>query len=745
MTKSKGATIVARQVELIIRRLSSVSTLPEVAAVFLSRLGAAGANMAALTEIIESDPAMTAKVLSLAREQAVVFADGAPTVSEAVAKLPKNIIRDAVLSVKVSHGFDNTSDPDAQRLLPRKQLARHALAVACCTKMIADVAMEPADRPLAFAAGLMHDIGKLAIDEVMPRSFVKIVEQAAAQKAPMHTVENEHLGLDHALIGKRLAEKWSLPDEIVCAIWLHHSDVEVIAENVSTARLALAVQIADAMARQAQIGMSGSYDQPESVTRACEFLGLAPEQVEAIRDKLPSIVGERGKLLGLAEQGGTAAWCDLLSDTAARLAADHSDVSAAHRHTAAASAQMEFVSDFLENVGACDTPLDVISSFAVQWQKHYQTGPVCAYILEDEDEAFVEAATVDARGRTAAVLVNVPPEAEPVPAHLTHTFAIADAAEHAGWLFEQVDLDIDLGRSKIVPLLSCGRAVGVLIFEARMPFDPALRPELFASVASIGAAVAALAVSDARHSRLAERFADLLGRLRQTRNRVADTQSLTGIAEMAAGAAHELNNPLALISGRAQLLYDSETDENKKGMLKQIQSRTEEITQIVTDLMSFARPRTPEPQAATVLEIVNEAISRTRKQRGLAQVETSLEGVDKLSDVYVDREQVVTAIANVLSNSLDSYKSGSGPITISAGAARREETVCLDIADSGCGMDSQTLAKACQPFFSSAPAGRKRGMGLAHSVRLLELNKGDIALASEPEKGTTVTITLPKA
>ncbi|MBE0536106.1 MAG: HDOD domain-containing protein [Phycisphaerae bacterium] len=743
MAKSKGATTVARQVELIIRRLGSVSTLPEVAAVFLSHLGGQGTSTATLSDVIESDAALTAKVLSLAQEKGVVFTEDIPTISEAVTKLPRPLIRDAVLSVKVFQAFDSDFDPDRSRLLPRKQLALHALAVACCAKAIADEVLDAKDRPMAFSAGLLHDIGKLAVDEVMPRSFIKIVEQAKSQKAPLHMVEKEHLGLDHTIIGKRLAEKWFLPEDIIRAIWLHHSDLEVIAENMPAARIALTVQVADAMARQAGIGHSGSFDTPESVAQACELLGLSAEQVETIRGKLADAVSERSALLGLGEPGGTAAYCDLISEAAARLATDHTDLSAAHKQTAAGSAQMEFVSDFLRGVGANETALDVISRFAVQWQKHFQTGPVCAYVVESADEPFVEAVTVDARGRTGAVLVNVPPETEAIPAGLQHTFAVADAAEHSGWIFEQMDFDIDLGRARIAPLLSCGRAVGVVIFEARMPFDPAERPELFASVAAVGGTLAALATARGRHSRLAERFAELLGRLKQTRGRLTEAQSLAGIAEMAAGAAHELNNPLSLISGRAQLLYDTETDESKKGMLKQIQSRTAEITQIVTDLMSFARPRTPEPQMVTILEVVNEAIGVICTQRGLAQIETTLEDIEGLGDVYVDREQVVTAIVNVLSNSLDSYKGGNGPVTISARCAQPQDAVCLKIIDSGCGMDGATLAKACQPFFSARPAGRKRGMGLSHSVRLLELNGGSLAIASEPEKGATVTITLP--
>ncbi|MBN1391951.1 MAG: hypothetical protein JW947_04010, partial [Sedimentisphaerales bacterium] len=69
--------------------------------------------------------------------------------------------------------------------------------------------------------------------------------------------------------------------------------------------------------------------------------------------------------------------------------------------------------------------------------------------------------------------------------------------------------------------------------------------------------------------------------------------------------------------------------------------------------------------------------------------------------------------------------------------------VKLTIADDGCGMDAETLQKATFPFFSNPPAGRKRGMGLAHAARLIQLNGGKLSITSQPGTGSTVTILLP--
>jgi len=285
MAKSAKSTAVAGQVELIIRQLNSLSTLPEVAAGFLAKLADGRVDTTALSEIIESDPALTAKIFSLAYKEGITFTGDKPSVAEAVAKLPTPMIRDAVLSVKVFGAFEPDYDPDSRRTVGRKQLALHALGVACCAKDIAQLVLPAPDRQLAFSAGLLHDIGKLALDEVMPKSFERIVQEAKAQNTSMCRVERKHLGLDHTVIGKRLAQKWNLPPEVVFAVWLHHSDPDIISENLPAATLASVVRLADIITRQCNIGMSGSFDSPGSISEIIESLSVSNEQIDQVRHR----------------------------------------------------------------------------------------------------------------------------------------------------------------------------------------------------------------------------------------------------------------------------------------------------------------------------------------------------------------------------------------------------------------------------------------------------------------------------
>ena len=159
--------------------------------------------------------------------------------------------------------------------------------------------------------------------------------------------------------------------------------------------------------------------------------------------------------------------------------------------------------------------------------------------------------------------------------------------------------------------------------------------------------------------------------------------------------------------------------------------------------MRFAEP--PEARAARtdVKQILDEAIQLASQKTNVEHIDVQIAVAEDVGNVFVDSAQIVSAIANVISNAVESYGDEPGPIKITADAEESGDSVKLQIKDAGCGMDAETLQKATQPFFSVKAAGRKRGMGLAYVVRFIQLNKGSLNIASEPGRGTTVTVCLP--
>jgi len=736
---------VAYQVELVICRLESLSTLPCVAARFLSHL--LQARLSDLAETIESAPALTAKIFSLMHQHRANCPDEGFSVRRAIDKLPAHAVRQALLSVKVypAFGRDEPSPSDGRdehRVLLRKQLVAHCLAVACCAEDIAEIVSPQVDSQLAYSAGLLHDIGKLALDEAMPRSFAGIVEQAKSQRADTRTLEQKHLGLDHTILGKRLAAKWHLPNQIILAIWLHHSDVNLISQSIPEAKIAQVVQLADLIARQCGIGWSGSSDTPDSANKIVQSLAISPEQLEQIRRNLPEKVAQKSEVLGLDSPITVADYCNIVYTTAARLAQKHTELSLENRRLQTALSHSDFTKEFLLSINSNDEPIDIAENFALRWQKFYQTGLVCLYLAVPADSRFLKAVVVESPSKTKSVVLNAPAETQAIPQTITNSFAILNAQDYADWLFEQLDVRFDLSHTKLLPLLSAGKAIGAIVFELHYPTETEHFEERFRTSASIAGAVLDLAFACANQQRFAEQFAQMLNIPADIQPQIA-VDALNALAETAAGAAHELNNPLSVISGRAQILTESETDPEKKQILGYIRENADEISAIIDDLLTFAEPPQPQPVWTDHRRILDEAIQLASRKTGVEHIDARIEVAGDVKSVFVDSAQIASAIANVISNSVESYADSTGLVKIAVSTDESSDFVKLTIADLGCGMDSQTLQKAAYPFFSNQPAGRKRGMGLAHAARLIRLNGGSLNITSRPGSGTTVTIRLP--
>ncbi len=793
MPDNKANTTIARQVELAIGRLDSLSTLPCVAAQLFSKLSAGHLTTlqgqfspSALADIIESDPTLTARILSLIGKQGVSKAGERFSLRQGLDRLPAELVRDALVSVNVLQ--------EPLHEYNRKQLMLHSLTVACCAKDIAEITLPQTDSQLAYCAGLLHDIGKFALEEAMPKSFVRIIEEAKSQSVCSNDIEKKHLGIEHTILGKHLAQKWCLPEAIGLAIWLHHSDTVTIYQNMSEARIAAIVQLADSIARQSGIGQSGSFDSPTQMEPIANVLGIDSEQLKSIRQELAKQAEQRVKVLGLNMPNAMARYADAAHAVVERLAKDNTKLSGENRQLQTVSGHLNFITEFLLNINSASGVIDIAENFATRWQKFYQTGIVCLYLAPVADSKTLEAVIVKELGQSKTTVLNAPEDSTPIPKTIANSFAILDAHDYSfdyaqdrlDWLFEQLDADFDVSRTKLVPLLANGKAIGAIAFELNWPFDMELFAENFRTTTSIAGAILDIATHFGRQEHLADIFAQLiskppispmlrhggkvsspapalasqeaagasreLGAERQTK--ITTDYLFNALAEMAAGAAHELNNPLSIISGRAQLLAKAETDKEKKRIIDQIEKNASQIAQIIEDLMSFAEPPKPKPAQTDIKQILDEAIQLASQKTKTENINTQIEVAEPDRNVLVDSGQIVSAIANIIVNAVESYSDEPKPTRRVEDMSRQVKITAdtadggltrLAISDLGCGMDTETLQKATVAFFSAKTAGRKQGMGLAYAAQLIQLNGGSLDIASRPGGGTTVTVLLPRA
>jgi len=739
----------SRRVEIAVGECESISILPAVAARFLASLSRMELTPAILAEIIASDPALTALIMRLCHKKGIVIKE----VRQLSEGLTLREIRDAVLSAQICGGVAEDTRADF-----RRELTRHSLAVACCAEKLAQKATPPLNGQTAYLAGLLHDIGKYLLDEAMPKSFDTLLEQARAGKTSFAAVEQENLGLDHTILGKRFAQKLQLPSDIILGIWLHHSHSGAITQAMPQARIASAVELADCIVRKAGIGESGNYEGEFSFENLAGPLGLRAEQISEIEEQLPALVGQRSEVVGLTLLRPIWAYCDALRATTSQLAEESSKLLEASGRLESSAGHYDFIKELLPKIDSTLPAIELAKEFAIGWQRFYQTGPVIVYLTGLADAKTVEAAIVESPTDIKTGIFEVPDDAAAVAQPISEKFAVIDTSDYVDWLIEQTEVKFDLGRTKLAPLQSSGKTSGVIVFEMRHPALGDIE-QRFAPAAKAGGVLLDILQSIGEQQWLAEQFAQAMNRPKtpDTRLKTPSTTTLEGrqdevlkikadtegLAEMAAGAAHELNNPLSVISGRAQLLASTETDGDKKRILEQIQQNAGQLSLIIDDLMSYATPEKPRPTETALGQIIKDATDLTIQKKNTGQLDIKVDVSPDADSVFVDSAQIASAVSNIICNGLESYDAGMGTIEIKAAANNSDGTVSIEVADSGIGMDEQTLAKATQPFFSAKPAGRKRGMGLSHAKRLIEINGGTLEITSQQGKGTTVKVILP--
>jgi signal transduction histidine kinase len=232
-------------------------------------------------------------------------------------------------------------------------------------------------------------------------------------------------------------------------------------------------------------------------------------------------------------------------------------------------------------------------------------------------------------------------------------------------------------------------------------------------------------------------LADLAG---LTADRLRDAK-LVGLAELAAGAGHEINNPLAVISGSAQRLLRSEPDPDRADALRTIVRQTQRITGILRELMQFARPGRPERRRFPVGELV--AAVRDELAPLAAEREVRLE-LAAPAAVWLDADpkQLRTALTAVVRNGVEAAGSG-GWVRLTCDTS--ESGVRLVVEDSGPGLTPDAAEHAFDPFFCGRSAGRGRGLGLPTAWRLARENGGDVRYEPTPSGVTRFALSLPRA
>jgi PAS domain S-box-containing protein len=226
--------------------------------------------------------------------------------------------------------------------------------------------------------------------------------------------------------------------------------------------------------------------------------------------------------------------------------------------------------------------------------------------------------------------------------------------------------------------------------------------------------------------------------VKKAEEQMMQSEKLSALARLSAGVAHEIGNPLTSISSYVQILKDMDLDDFTKEALDTISRHINRITAIVRQMSSFTKAKEEDIQDKRIEEIIESTIQLVRYDKRMKNIEVIKEIPDDLPEVRINGDQLEQVFINIVLNAADSMPDG-GDLTIRA--FRKQNSIDIDITDTGKGISSENIERIFDPFFTTKEKGT--GLGLSVSYTIVRGFGGNILVSSVPGKGTTFTLRLP--
>ena len=241
---------------------------------------------------------------------------------------------------------------------------------------------------------------------------------------------------------------------------------------------------------------------------------------------------------------------------------------------------------------------------------------------------------------------------------------------------------------------------------------------------------------------LGRSFNSMVETLHQTQQELLHKEKLASMGQLAAGVAHEINNPLGTILLFADVMYkEAPEDDHRRDDLKMIINETTRCKNIVADLLNFARQQEVLAQETDVHALLEQVAEGVRHQPVFERVEIVRQFSPDLPTIQADPAQLQQVFVNLLNNAAEAME-GGGTITLATRPVNGQ-WVEIKVSDTGRGISEENLGKLFAPFFTTKALGKGTGLGLSIVYGIIKMHRGQIAVQSQVGQGTTFTVTLP--
>ena len=238
-------------------------------------------------------------------------------------------------------------------------------------------------------------------------------------------------------------------------------------------------------------------------------------------------------------------------------------------------------------------------------------------------------------------------------------------------------------------------------------------------------------------------FEDVSQRL-QLEEQLQQREKLSSIGLLAAGVAHEVNTPLTGVSSYTQMLLGMLPESDPKhALLQKVRRQADRATDIVNNLLNFSRTGSAaEFNRVDIHRVLDDTLQLLEPQLRRSQIEIIRDYGEGLPEVHGNSVKLQQVFTNLILNARDSISNGNGRITLTT-RNDEDDSVLVEVADSGVGIAPENVAKIYDPFFTTKGVGGGTGLGLAVTYGIVQEHSGHISVASTPGVGSTFRITLP--
>ena len=282
---------------------------------------------------------------------------------------------------------------------------------------------------------------------------------------------------------------------------------------------------------------------------------------------------------------------------------------------------------------------------------------------------------------------------------------------------------------ELTAVLAVGEKVSAQVFEPR-------------EVRLLDTLMAQTAVA-LKNARLYEDLQHQMDALQRAQQQLVQSAKLAAIGELAAGVAHELNNPLTVILGHAQILRDKVDANAAVGQkLSKIESEALRASKITRGLLDFSRRREPKHEPVSVNALVPRALELIHSKLRGNDIRVKTQLGETAPTILGDADQLTQVLINLMGNAVDAMDR-SGTLTVATNAV--DGDLELAVTDTGHGMDAEQASRIFEPFYTTKAEGKGTGLGLSVTLGILKSHGGSIAVDSTKGSGTTMRVRLPRS